>query len=502
MPNIEPICPKFDLKVLDGDELAAIKSATLHILEHAGIHFPSERALRVFAEHGAEVDTETQIVKMSPDLVLEAMGRAPRTYTLSGRADGTDLLLDGSASYFSTDGCGVRTVDFETGEQRASCKDDVARMARVADYLSSIAFYWPVVSAQDHGWAAPLHEIDASFNNTVKHVQTETVMGEAPARYAVRMAEVIAGSREKLRAQPPLSLMVCTIAPLGQDKEGIEGAMVFAEAGIPVGFMAMPNMGATAPATTGGALAMASAEVVSAMVLMQLVAPGASTFYSIVASVMDPRTAEYLNAIAAKYLCHVAGVQIAHDWGVPILGGAFGAHSAEPATWQQGRDSVYNGLMVPLAGADIVVGMGLVRASTLLVPEQIIFDDEIYHTHRVLAEGLDTSGDGLALDVIETVGPRGHFLAQEHTRRHMREIWIPGLTHPSAQRPLRSPLRTGPRPAFDGKPQPDIRQRAKAKVDKILAEHQPEPLEQAAQAELRAILDAAERELGEQVVNI
>ena len=138
--------------------------------------------------------------------------------------------------------------------------------------------------------------------------------------------------------------------------------------------------------------------------------------------------------------------------------------------------------MVPLAGADIVVGMGLVRASTLLVPEQIIFDDEIYHTHRVLAEGLDTSGDGLALDVIETVGPRGHFLAQEHTRRHMREIWIPGLTHP--------------RSSFDGKPQPDIRQRARAKVDRILAEHYPEPLEEAVQAELQVILDAAERELG------
>ena len=127
--------------------------------------------------------------------------------------------------------------------------------------------------------------------------------------------------------------------------------------------------------------------------------------------------------------------------------------------------------------------MGLVKASTLLVPEQIIFDDEIYHTHRILAEGLDTSADGLALDVIGNVGPRGHFLAQKHTRQRMREMWIPGLTHP--------------RPSMSDEPVPDIRQRARAEVNRILAEHQPEPLEEAAQAELRAILDAAERELGE-----
>jgi trimethylamine:corrinoid methyltransferase-like protein len=73
-------------------------------------------------------------------------------------------------------------------------------------------------------------------------------------------------------------------------------------------------------------------------------------------------------------------------------------------------------------------------------------------------------------------------LAQEHTRRHVQEIWIPELTHP--------------RLSLGDQPLPDIRQRARAKLDRILAEHEPEPLGEAAQAELRAILDAAERELG------
>ncbi len=109
-------------------------------------------------------------------------------------------------------------------------------MARVSDYLSSISFFWPMVSVQDYGTPAPLHELDASFNNTVKHVQTATVMGEQAAHYAVRMAEVIAGDGQRLRARPPLSALICTIAPLGQDKEGIEAAMVYAAAGISVGF--------------------------------------------------------------------------------------------------------------------------------------------------------------------------------------------------------------------------------------------------------------------------
>ena len=486
MPEIKPIQATFHLDVLTVAQLASIRSATLRVLEHTGVHFPSERALRVFADSGAKVDWGKQVVRLPPALVSEAMSRAPRSYTLSGRAEGTDLYLDGSVSYFGTDGCGTRTVDPQTGLERRSCKKDVAMMAHVCDYLSSVSFYWPMVSAQDYGRLAPLHELDASFNNTVKHVQTETVMGKGPARYAVRMAEVIAGNRNRMLTQPPLSVLICTIAPLGQDPEGIEAGMVYAESGIPVGFMAMPNMGATAPAAPGGALVVGTAEVISALALMQLVAPGAPVYYSLLGSVMDPRTGEYIVSIPQKYLCNVAAVQIAHDWGVPVLAGAFGMDGVEPGTWQIGRDHVYTALLAPLAGADFATGGGMLKASTLLVPEQIIYDDEIYHTHRVLAQGIDTTADGLALDVIEDVGPRGHFLAQEHTRQHLRRIWLPSLSHP------RPPL------AGHGAPLPDIQQRARNEFDRILAEHEPEPLEETTQAELRTLLEAAERELGTQ----
>ena len=482
MTAIEPIKSNVDFKVLTSDQLTGIKSATLHVLAEVGVKFPSPKALNVFAEHGAQVDFETSIVRMSPELVLNAMAKAPRQYKLSGRVEGLDLELGSGKSYFATDGCGHETLDFDTGERRLSCKDDVARMARVADYLSSIAFFWPMVSAQDFGKLAPLHEIDAAFNNITKHVQTETVMGEELAKYAVEMATVIAGNSENLRQRPPLSSLVCTIAPLGQDKEGIEGAMVFAEAGIPVGFMGMPNMGSTAPAVPSGALVVGNAEAVSAMVLMQLVSPGAPVFQALLVSGMNPQSADYIVSSPEKYLCNVAAVQMAHDWGVPSMAGTFGVDAPEMDSWQLGRDSVYTALLCALAGTDITIGLGMLKASTLLVPEQIIFDDEIYHTNRILSQGLDTSPEGLGLDVIAKVGSDGHYLGQKHTRKYLRQRWIPKLTHPL--------------PSLDGSSLPDIRQRAKAQLERILAEHQPEPLSGHQQQELNRILAAAEKELG------
>jgi len=101
--KIEPIQHRVWTSALSVKQLAEIKAATLNVMEIVGVHFPSDRVLRVFIEHGAQVDLESQIVRLSPDLVLEAMSQAPRTYTLAGRAEGTELILDGPASFYSTD---------------------------------------------------------------------------------------------------------------------------------------------------------------------------------------------------------------------------------------------------------------------------------------------------------------------------------------------------------------------------------------------------------------
>lgn len=113
MSKIEPIRRKLGLEVLTDDQLREIKSTTLQILECVGIRFPSERALNIFAEHGADVDFNSQIVRLPTDMVLEAMSHAPRHYVLGGRSEAMNLQLDGTNSYFATDGCGTQTVDLD-----------------------------------------------------------------------------------------------------------------------------------------------------------------------------------------------------------------------------------------------------------------------------------------------------------------------------------------------------------------------------------------------------
>lgn len=478
-PPIEPIRPAFHVQFLAEPQLDAMQEATLRLLEETGVHLPSEQALSILSAHGARVDAHTQVVRFPRDLVRRAMAQVPRTFHVGARDPACDFRLGDGATYFTTDGCGVEVVDLETGQQRPSCKEDVGHMARVADYLSSIAFYWPMVSAQDCGKTAPLHELDASWNNTLKHVQSETLMGAGPARYAVEMATVVAGSRKELRRRPVLSLVLCTIAPLAHDKEGIEGALLLAEAGVPVGFLAMPTLGTTAPATLAGALAVGDAEIVSGTVLLQLAHPGAPVFYSIMQGWADPRSGNYV-PYPLDARCRYAPVAMAHRWGMPAFGGAYGTESPRPATWQAAADVALDPFLVSLAGAEWVTGLGLNRNFTLLHPESIILDDELYHRARYALAAMEVSDETLALDVIQRVGPGGHFLREKHTRLHMRTAMSPGLTH---------------QPGPTGKYR-DPHEVAREKVRWILEHHRPAPLDGAQGAELARILAAADRELG------
>jgi len=478
-PSLQPIIPKYHVRILEDEQLNQLQSATLEILEQVGIHCPSQKALDIYAEHGGEVNFSSQVVKLPRQVVLESMSHAPRFYTMGARDPSFDLRLDGKALYCATDGCGVETIDFITRQRRRSNKDDVGTMARVIDYLSAIGFYWPIVSAQDHPETAPLHEIDASFNNTIKHVQSETVMGEWTARYAIEMADVVAGSEQVRRQRPPLSLLVCSIAPLAQDRDGLESALLFAEAGLPVGFMSMVNTGSTAPATIAGTLVTGDAEIISALVLIQMAHPGAAVFHSMMPGIMHPRTGDYQSSTFEGSLLYPLGAEMAHNWGVPTLAGIFGTDARVPG-WQSAAEAESSLLLCALVGAETGSGLGLVESCMLLYPEAVLLDADVYHRVRNEAGGLDTSPEALALDVIKEVGPRGHFLAHRHTRINLRQRQYSELTTQTLPGGgYRDPLEV-----------------AREKVNWILANHHPEPLDEIQRDELTKILKAADREKG------
>jgi trimethylamine--corrinoid protein Co-methyltransferase len=474
-PDIVPFPTSFRRDLLSDAELETLKGGTLRLLDEVGVHFPSRQALEIMADHGARVDLEAELVRIPPDLVQKAMSTAPRTFVLGGREERFDLLLDGNSSYLATDGTGVHVIDLETRKMRASRKEDVAMMARVCDALPMISFYWPVVSAQDYGVTAPLHQCHAGLTNTLKHVRGGMTVPPELAPYVVEMVMAVAGSPEALRKRPPICANFCTISPLSHDGHSLENALAYAEAGIPMSFMAMPTMGSTAPATPLGALVMGDAEVVSAMVLVQLAYPGAPVLHSNIISMMHPRTGGYIAHFPIPLRWMV--VQMAHAWGVPGLGGGSVSVDATEIGWSAGLDTASGALTIPFYGGEICGFLGLTGSSMVLQPEHMILQHEACQYAYDLLYGFKFDEADMALDVIAHVGPRNHFLLERHTVKHMRDFPLSSLQRENAGGSPRGALEI-----------------ALEEFKRLNETHRPEPLPDEVLMELDRILAAAERE--------
>ncbi len=481
--SIQPIKSKLKISILDDEDIKKINEAAISILEEVGVLFPSEKALKIFADVKANVDFDKKIVKISSHLVADYLKKAPRCYTLAGRRPELDAKIGGeNGTYFYCSGEAPNVVDLETGERRRSIKSDVENMAKIADYLPIVSLVWPTVSAGDKGETAPIHGVEACFNNTEKHVQTESVMNEISAKYTIEMASVIAGGRDKLRERPIYSLLLCGIAPLSQDKGGIESALAFAEAGLPVGIMSMPTMGLTAPPYPAADLAIGLAEVLSGCVLIQIAYPGTPIFITIQPATVDPRSGDYFYGSSFSQITSAAAVQVAHSNGLPVTSQfSFGGNAYKLNSWQVGMENVCGHLLSVMAGADMSFGpSGMIEAVALLDMARILFDREIFQAIDIITKGIEVNDNTLAFDMIREVGPRGMFLGRKRTAEELPKLWPPSILFEKSR--------------IVGEKYRDAEEVAREVIDWILKNHHPAPLDENVKRELRKIAAAADQD--------
>jgi trimethylamine--corrinoid protein Co-methyltransferase len=465
--------------VLGADKVCAIHEASLRVLSETGLSMPlAPERLEQARELGLVVDSGTRRVRFPPEIVAKALAFAPSSYTLCARHPDDDILLDGRQSHLSLDGNAVQLTDLETGELRSSVCADLEAAVRVADALDAISILCPALSAADCApRMQPVVETAALLTGSSKHAQAMTVVDPASAGTAVQMAAEIAGGADALRRRPILSGFQCSISPLSYDAGSLEAAFVFAAAGLPTGFVNMAIACATAPATLAGTVVLTNAELLAGIALLQLFYPGAPTFYGSCSTAMELRRGGVTAGGPEDALLQAACAEMARFYRLPSCVGTF-ATGAKGIDWQAGVENAVSGVMSLLAGADIVYGAGLLQAAKVFSFEQLLLDCELFDMLGHLSADIPVDPESLAVEVIETVGPGGHFMEQEHTLQQMRKIWQPTLLD-------RMPLE-----AWKDAGRPTALGRARERAREILATHEPEPLR--CEQQIREIVRARE----------
>ncbi|MEI7551992.1 MAG: trimethylamine methyltransferase family protein, partial [Verrucomicrobiota bacterium] len=125
------------------------------------------------------------------------------------------------------------------------------------------------------------------------------------------------------------------------------------------------------------------------------------------------------------------------------------------------------------------LGAGFLHGSRIWSYAEMMLDCEIFSIIHKVMQGIVVDDENLALDVIANVGPGGNFLTQKHTRKHMRDIFLPQFMDR--------------RPYGDWETKKDdARDWALEKARKTLSTHQPEMLDANVSKELARIIASAE----------
>ena len=449
-------------EALTDSERKEIHEGALRLLEEVGLLLPASSPLAGRLRSAGLRTGDDNRILLPRAAVEAALGRAPRVVRLGARDARRTVVLDGRRTFVTTDGCGASTLDLDSGERRRSILGDVAASARLADALDGVDVYWMMISAQDvPAGERVAREYLTAIMNTTKHVQMIDVARREEADTLIAMARELKDNG--LFEDSPVSMLISVVSPLRLDPNGTEAALAFAAAGLPVVACSMPISGVTAPATAPGTVLLAHAEIVGFATIIQTLHPGAPVIYCSFPAFANAKTGATNYADARYPWTAGAAAQMGRSLNLPCF-----------------TSSEVTALTL---GADLICIGGLLETSTLLSYEQLIIDNETIGSMFRAAAPQPLNPDTLALDVIREVGPGGHYLAQMHTARHIREFVLPRFGEAA---PVTGP---GSAPGDEANP----RERARREARRILESHQVPALPLKTQSTLEKILGAPGR---------
>ena len=471
---------KSRLSILSESEIEAIHSSSIRILERVGCSVNSPRVVRLLVDAGAMVDSERKTVKVPQSLVEDCLLKHPRSFALRAKVKENDLLIGSDRIYAHPTGGCLNVLDAGTGSVRVGTTADVKVLTRLIDALDNIHECEMLVFAGD----APqrvrdVHTVATMLRNTTK-ICGFTPYNDRNLEYVIRLAAAVVGGDEELRKRPIISFGASPTSPLELTEDVADQFVRAANFGLPVGVLPCPLAGGTSPVTLAGTLVQQNVEFLICHVIVQLINPGNPVFYCARPMCMDMRTG--LSAEQVEFgLMSAASVQLAAHYKVPS--DVYGLASDSKVLDEQAAfEKSTIGLLPALAGADFLSGAGSLGGDTAS-SEQLVIDNEILGLIFRAVRGIGVNPETLAEDVIEKIGPGGHYLGAEHTRRYYTsEHYIPELCDRSA------------RADWEKAKSKDIVVRARDKANKILKDHSIEPLDRDVEKELQKILSEANKE--------
>jgi trimethylamine--corrinoid protein Co-methyltransferase len=460
--------------MLSDEQIKEIHHTSLDILSRTGIVMKNERARQMLLDAGAWESGDR--IKIPGHVVLDAIAAAPSRIPLHNRLGKLTMPLEEGKVFFGPGSDCIFTLDLDTGERRKATAEDIRRIAHLCDGLDQMDFTMSMGNPSDvPAMDIYIHEFISMIRGSVKPT-CYTANNRADMEDIYHIASAAAGGEAALREHPFLILYAESISPLLYPDESVDKLLFCAEKGIPVTYPPSPNTGGGGPITLAGALALGNAECLVGLVLTQLVRRGTPFLYGMNTAALDMKSAIVSYGAPEWPTGMAAWSDIARYYDLPIWGAA-GATDSKVVDAQAGIEASISIMAAFLSRCNLVHDVGYIEYGTTSSMEMLVICDEIIRDVRFIMDGVEVSERTLAREAIHRARPGGGFLADDHTLDNWKWAqWRPDLIS---------------RMRYDRwvkKGSKDMTARANERAREILAEHEVEPLPEAAEVAIAEVL--------------
>jgi len=383
--------------------LEQIHRASLDILSDPGVMCFNREAADLFGDSGAEVlpvegaGAPCWLLKVPEKIVSEALQSAPNVVKLGARDEENCLILDGretrvrfasgseaniwldvDAETFVSKREPSYEADFPVFRLQKGNAERLAAAARLCENLDTWDSFLRTVNIQDddiNDANKDVNKFFVSLNNTTKHVMSGlTELSELDN--TVRMAQIIAGGKDRFRDNPIISFITCVVkSPLQLVDDTTQKAIAIAGRGMPLVISSSPQGGSTAPVREEGMVAQINAEILVGITLAQLVNKGTSVLYGSVPSRarLDDLNDSYGVPEFNQY--NIDCVQMARYYGLPCYSTG-GVSDVKVPGIQASVERLFSHILVTLAGPQYLhYAFGLLERTNTFCPVQAVLDD-------------------------------------------------------------------------------------------------------------------------------
>ncbi|MBI3241120.1 MAG: trimethylamine methyltransferase family protein [Chloroflexi bacterium] len=403
------------LEIISPEQIEKLHQASMHILENVGLDFLDKETLDVWEKAGAKVDASARHVWLDRGLVMEAVGKAPASFTWRSRNPEKNVFVGENAITFAPNGGVAYSSNFETGRRRGTMADyenflKLGQMCNILHYAGEqLVAPQEVPSSIRH-----LRRLFGALTLTDKAVM-EAAHGREITADALKMVRLVFGDLIS-DGGPVIGGIINVNSPLRYDDRMLGGLITYARTGQVTIITPFILAGAMSPISMASALAQQNAEALAGVALTQLIRPGAPVIYGGFTTNVDMKSGSPAFGTPEGAWAMSVGAQLARRYKLPYRGSGSLNNSKTPDA-QAAYETMWTIWPAILSHTNFVMhSVGWLEGGLTASYEKFIIDAENLAMFYHFLNGFEISDETLALDMIAEVEPGGHHFGTPHTQ--------------------------------------------------------------------------------------